>query len=191
MSLDTRTILIETAIDFARLRGYTAFSYADIAEAVGIRKPSIHHHFPSKEDLGVAIVEAYMAEFARRLSGITVEMTDPLLRLEAYAGLYREALKAGRGCLCGVLASEIAALPPRVQLAVRQFLALHLDWLERTLAEDGGFGRLRHDIVPARDAGTVLATLQGALSMSLALRQPRNFEHAVGGLLAGLAHHSQ
>ena len=27
--------------------GYNGFSYADIADVVGIRKPSIHHHFAS------------------------------------------------------------------------------------------------------------------------------------------------
>ena len=38
-------------------RGYNGFSYADLAERFGIRKASIHHHFPSKADLVVAVVE--------------------------------------------------------------------------------------------------------------------------------------
>lgn len=36
--------------------GYNGFSYADIADVVGIRKASIHHHFPNKVDLVKAIV---------------------------------------------------------------------------------------------------------------------------------------
>ena len=30
--------------------GYNGFSYADVAAVVGIRKASIHHHFPTKVD---------------------------------------------------------------------------------------------------------------------------------------------
>ncbi|KFJ90149.1 TetR family transcriptional regulator, partial [Pseudomonas sp. 1-7] len=52
--------MIQTAENLMRTRGYTAFSYADLSEAVGIRKASIHHHFPTKEDLGAAIVEEYI-----------------------------------------------------------------------------------------------------------------------------------
>ena len=49
MSLDMRSTLIDVATGQVRRLGYSAFSYADLAAAVGIRKPSIHHHFPAKE----------------------------------------------------------------------------------------------------------------------------------------------
>ncbi len=42
--------------------GYNGFSYADIADVVGIRKPSIHHHFPSKVDLVRTLVSRYREE---------------------------------------------------------------------------------------------------------------------------------
>jgi TetR/AcrR family transcriptional repressor of nem operon len=29
-------------------RGFLGFSYADLEKAIGIRKASIHHHFPGK-----------------------------------------------------------------------------------------------------------------------------------------------
>ena len=60
MALGTREALIRTAEQLMRTRGYSAFSYADLSESVGIRKASIHHHFPTKEDLGKALVEEYI-----------------------------------------------------------------------------------------------------------------------------------
>ncbi len=42
--------------------GYNGFSYADVAEVVGIRKASIHHHFPSKVDLVRTLVAQYREE---------------------------------------------------------------------------------------------------------------------------------
>src|SRR5882757_2805142 len=40
-------------------RGYSAFSYADISEAVEIKKPSIHHHFPTKAGLAAAVLKSH------------------------------------------------------------------------------------------------------------------------------------
>jgi TetR/AcrR family transcriptional repressor of nem operon len=170
MSLDTRSALIEVAIRHVRRTGYSAFSYADLAEEVRIRKPSIHHHFPKKEDLGVALVAAYTDGFSAELDRIDGSARDALERLRAYAGLYRAGLQAGQGCLCGVLASEVAILPPAVQAGVRRFFALNLGWLERTLRDGCETGMLSEELEPEREARTVLATLQGAMFVSLSLK---------------------
>ena len=187
MSPDTRSTLIDVALGQVRRQGYSAFSYADLADAVGIRKPSIHHHFPTKEDLGVALVAAYTAQVADRLDRAEAEIGAAPERLRAYAGLYREGLAVGQGCLCGVLASEAAVLPERVQAGVRQFFQLNLRWLERVLRAGVAAGALRPGIAPEREARTVLATLQGAMFVALALRDPATFDTAVAGLLAALA----
>ena len=54
----TRSTTAEDILDRAealiQTRGYSAFSYQDISDTLGIRKASIHYHFPSKTDLGVA-----------------------------------------------------------------------------------------------------------------------------------------
>src|SRR4029077_10261375 len=132
--------------------GYAGFSYADLASQARIRKPSIHHHFPAKEDLGVAIVQAYTDGFSERLNEIDARNDKGVERLRAYGRLYREALVAGNGCLCGVLASEVAILPESVQTAVRHFFRLQQRWLERTLRAGGSEGSLRDDVEPRRDA---------------------------------------
>ena len=186
MSLDTRSTLIDVATSQVRRQGYSAFSYADLADAVGIRKPSIHHHFPTKEDLGVALVATYTERFSDQLDRIDAEISTVIERLRAYAGPYRDGLDVGQGCLCGVLASEVAVLPQRVQAGVRQFFGLNLRWLERTLREGRSTGALRKDIEPERDARTVLATLQGAMFVALSLQEPVSFDQAVAGLIKGL-----
>ncbi len=184
MQNSTRSKLIDNATALVRRRGYAAFSYADLATAVGIRKPSIHHHFPAKEDLGVALVSAYAETFSAQLSQIDIDFPDPFDRIGAFAALYREGLATKQGCLCGVLAAELEALPPRVQFAVKQFFVLNLIWLKRTL--NGAEGRLRPDLTPDTAARTVLATLQGALLVALALGDPTAFDQAVKGLVEGL-----
>ncbi|HEU5296610.1 MAG TPA: TetR/AcrR family transcriptional regulator [Burkholderiaceae bacterium] len=187
MGFDTRSSLIDVAIGQVRRQGYSAFSYADLADVTGLRKPSIHHHFPSKEDLGVAMVATYAERFSEDLARIDAGQGTAIERLRAYARLYRQGLGTEQGCLCGILASEVAVLPPRVQAGVRQFFQLNLRWLERVLRDGSDRGQLGRHAEPRRDARTVLATLQGAMLVALSMQQPASFDHAVDGLLAGLA----
>jgi len=48
---------VDLAEALIQSRGYSAFSYQDISDRLGIRKASIHYHFPSKTDLGVAALQ--------------------------------------------------------------------------------------------------------------------------------------
>lgn len=186
MRYDTRSSLIDVAIGQVRRQGYSGFSYADLAGAAGIRKPSIHHHFPTKEDLGVAMVATYTERFSEELARIDAGHGTAIERLRAYARLYRQGLGAEQGCLCGVLACEAAVLPARVRAGVRHFFQGNLRWLEQTLRDGCASGQLRSNVEPRRDARTVLATLEGAMLLALSLQQPASFDHAVDGLLAGL-----
>ncbi|TGV30073.1 TetR/AcrR family transcriptional regulator, partial [Mesorhizobium sp. M8A.F.Ca.ET.142.01.1.1] len=59
---NTADDILAAARRFIVAGGYNGFSYADIAEVVGIRKASIHHHFPSKVDLVQTLVRRYLEE---------------------------------------------------------------------------------------------------------------------------------
>ena len=61
--LDLAEMLIQT-------RGYSAFSYKDISDVLGIRKAGIHYHFEFKTDLGVAVVDRYAERFGKALANI-------------------------------------------------------------------------------------------------------------------------
>ena len=60
--------ILEVATELVQTRGYNAFSYQDLSDRLGITKASIHHHFPSKEDLGIAVAEKYRAEVEAALA---------------------------------------------------------------------------------------------------------------------------
>ncbi|WP_211254774.1 TetR/AcrR family transcriptional regulator [Pseudomonas syringae] len=62
-----------------RTKGCAAFSHADVAEEIGIKKASIHQHFPTKEGLAISIVESYLFRFKGQLESINVENTDASL----------------------------------------------------------------------------------------------------------------
>jgi len=57
-------VLAAAALLF-RAKGYHATTMQDIADRTNIQKPSIYHHFASKEDLVIAVMEKVQAHFDR------------------------------------------------------------------------------------------------------------------------------
>jgi TetR/AcrR family transcriptional repressor of nem operon len=164
MAPDTRTALLDLAEELAQTRGLNAFSFQDLADGIGIRTASVHHHFPSKEDLGRAIMERYRVRFNASVEAISSRTRVPRRRLELFAELFRETLNHGnRLCLCGMLATEYATLPPSVQREVRAFYEETEAWLSQVLSEGRDEGALRFEGSPSSVARTFLATLEGAM----------------------------
>src|SRR5262245_51674174 len=107
---DRKEEILDCAQSLIQTRGYNGFSYADISGRVGIRKASIHHHFPTKVDLAVAVIARYSAAFNNCLSNINAQ-ENWMSKIRLYAELYREALDEDKLCLCGMLASDMETLP--------------------------------------------------------------------------------
>jgi AcrR family transcriptional regulator len=128
---DTGEQILDLAEMLIQTRGYSAFSYQDISAALGIRKASIHYHFASKTDLGVAVVDRYVARFAAGLAEIAADTANSsMAMLDHYAAPYLQfAATADKVCLCGALAGEMMALPPELRVRVDSFFKSHQAWL--------------------------------------------------------------
>ncbi|MCV9966774.1 TetR/AcrR family transcriptional regulator [Pararhizobium sp. BT-229] len=114
---------MDAAERLLRSKGYSAFSYAHLAEAVGIREASIHHHFLTKEDLGTAIVEDYVRKVRERFSQIEAASGKLDDRLAGFVEGFRTGAEMGMLPLCGALAAEMAVLPSRLQVLTKESLS--------------------------------------------------------------------
>lgn len=158
----TREALVQSAESLMRTKGYAAFSYADLAETVGISKASIHHHFPTKEDLGIAIVEEYIGRVRVEFDRIESVHKDLQGRLKAYVIAFRASSEGGLLPLCGALAAEMAALPSGLQKLTHQFFDLQLKWLTSILDEGVKNGELAKERDTRQKAFLLLSILEGA-----------------------------
>lgn len=162
---ETRDQILDLAETLIQTRGYSAFSYQDIADALGIRKASIHYHFPSKSDLGVAVVNRYIDRFDTALTQVAGDETQSsMAMLELYTQPYLEFARApDRVCLCGAMAGEMLALPPELRARVEHFFKTHQAWLTRQLKRGASRGEFDLPAPPAKVARSIFAALQGAL----------------------------
>ena len=179
---DTRTELLAEAELLIRRRGYSGFSYADLAEGVGIRKASIHHHFPTKSDLAVALLASFDARYDLALADIMRQSPDALERVRAYGRLYLEGLEKGLGCLCAAFAAELDTIPDALRVDLSRFFAKHIAWLEGTLTQGLGDGTIRSSVAPASMARMIVAALEGALMMERVLDGPSGFADSFSAL---------
>ena len=179
--------LLDVAQELAQKRGYNAFSYRDLAERVGIRSASIHHHFPAKADLGRALVARYRERFADALRRIAAGSGDAPAKLAAYVELFRATYEQGaRLCLGGMFAADLPTLPTEVQEQVRGFYADNEAWLTRLLDAGRRSSELDFEGTPRDAAAALLDGLEGALLAARAHGTVARFTRASRWLLLSL-----
>jgi TetR/AcrR family transcriptional repressor of nem operon len=171
MQGETADRILQTAKTLISDLGYSAFSYADIAEAVQIRKASIHHHFPTKASLVVAVLKAHRERLVQGTQFLTQRIGDPLARLHAYVEYWEGCIrdKSQPFCIAALLAAELPSLPAEVRFEVQQhFLALS-GWIRETLEEGIRKRTLKLQGSPEDEAQTFMATVHGAMLSARAL----------------------
>ena len=157
--------ILDAGQELIQTGGFSAMSFQDIASEVGIRKPSIIHHFPTKAELGVAIIRRYRDTFTAQLQQIS---EDPAKSswdaLEFYFSPYLFlASTPDKVCLCGALAGEIPVLPEVMRVGVKQFIEAHQRWLEEILREGVERGELVLIDSPKSLSRVIFNSLQGSL----------------------------
>lgn len=180
MRIDTKTALLDSAERAARRRGFDGFSYADLAEDVGIRKASIHHHFPTKAALSVALMQRYAAQIKDALTVIDASHPSGQARLAALIDHYRGALNGGKSlCLCVSFSTSRESLPDEVITEISGFRQMLIDWLTKTFELGRADGTIAGVMEPAREAAATLSLLEGAQLTARAQENLALFENGV------------
>jgi len=164
-----RRRLLDVAEDSFQVRGYHASSLGDLMAAAGVTGGALHHHFPTKKALALAVIE-------ERVAGALQETwIEPVLA----AATAREGVRAVfmavaaeleqqgfvRGCPLNNLAHELSLADDEFRVALARIFA---GW-RRAIADkiradqlNGGEG----GIDPNRFAALTVAAYSGAMSMA-------------------------
>ncbi|QPF83264.1 TetR/AcrR family transcriptional regulator [Bradyrhizobium genosp. L] len=168
--------------------GYNAFSYADISDAIGIRKASIHHHFPTKAELVAVLVDRYRQQTEAGLKAVQEQFSSPADQLQSYLNFWRTCIRDASlpFCVCAMLAGEMQMLPDEVASRVRAYFHHLARWLASVLQAGSEQQLFRLDKRPDEEAHVLMASVHGAMLSARALSDPGLFSAIVDAQIGRL-----
>ncbi|MET0288510.1 MAG: TetR/AcrR family transcriptional regulator [Pseudoxanthomonas sp.] len=184
----TATQILDQARSLIASGGYSGFSYADIASQIGIRKPSIHHHFPTKADLVRVLLAQYRGQVRDGLAALEAHTADPLAQLRQYVGYWARCITDASApiCLCALLSAELPVLPDNVAAEVTAHFRDLSSWLASVFERGVEQDVFELAITPRMEAEAFMATVHGAMLSARAYGDPATFGQVMQRVLERL-----
>jgi TetR/AcrR family transcriptional repressor of nem operon len=184
MVKDTRQRIVEAAMELFWLKGFGSTSIADILSRSQVNSGSLYYFFPGKQDVLIAVLEAYRDGIRPMLlEPAWAGVDDPIERVFALLARYRTALvdtDCTYGCPIGSLALELHEPDP----PVRELMAANFrGWVEGV---EACLQQARDRFPAATDlralAELALNVMEGGVMQSRTFRDIGPFDRAVGQL---------
>lgn len=134
MKTDTRERILHAASRLVMLHGFNHTGIGQILLDAGVPKGSFYHYFPSKDDLGYALVNAYGEAIMQHLQNSLQQ--HPGSSLQALQDFFLQLITVFEqdfgqcNCMLGNLGQELAGQ----HAGFREVLQRHFQQVERTLA---------------------------------------------------------
>ncbi|NJK61589.1 MAG: TetR/AcrR family transcriptional regulator [Synechococcaceae cyanobacterium SM2_3_1] len=183
---DTKTKILDVAQALIQRSGVNGMSYQDIAEAVGIRKASVHTHFPRKDDLLIALLDRYDDRFLRVVDGILATSDSPQGKLWRYCQLYVGTLQDGEQdqvCLYAMVGAELTSLHHPLGEQVRHFYQANEDRLTQILEDGLRSGDFQFSGSPRSMAELIFSLVEGGMLITRAHGGAEKFHTIVEQLM--------
>jgi TetR/AcrR family transcriptional repressor of nem operon len=171
--MSTRDNILEYAGSLIQNVGYKGFSYADLSKHIGVTKATIHHYFPTKEDLGIAYCERKIEVLSLFRESLAAMPTAPE-KFTAYLESFKSC-QNGRMCGINAMQSDVGDMSDVLIRKVRAVTEMELEILTEILTE----GRVREEmsfvISPYEQAVIISSALKGGLLLGR-VKRDESFE---------------
>jgi TetR/AcrR family transcriptional repressor of nem operon len=180
-----RTRVLDAAADLFQERGYHATSIKDLMQATDVSGGALHHHFPTKKSLALAVIADRVAPAVRRTWIDPIRAAPSLAK--GIAGVFAAIISGvdarGRvaGCPLNNLAVELALSDADFRNAID---AVFVEWqsaLIERIAETRGGARL--DRAKRSDAAAfIVSVYSGAMTLAKSKQNALSLRGAVSVL---------
>lgn len=187
-----RRRILDTAYTMFQERGYNGTSMQDLMEATDVTAGALHHHFPTKKSLVLAV-------FTERVAAVVQETwIDPLRTPKSLADSLRSVLGgiatsidergAARGCPLNNLALELSLVDVDFRKAAASIFHHWQRVLTRRIAATRG-GRALSRSARSEAAAFIISTYSGAMTLAKAEQSSRPVRTAARALVRWLELH--
>lgn len=172
---ETRARIVEAADALIYRCGFEHTSFAAIADAVQLSRGNFYYHFPTKDSILDAVIDARLVDTRDMLAQWEADAGGPADRIRRFI----EIVVANRadiqdyGCPVGTLTAELAKLNHPARERATDVFTLFRAWLREQ------FTQLGHDAEADDLAMHVLASSQGIAAVANAFRDEAFIEREV------------
>jgi TetR/AcrR family transcriptional repressor of nem operon len=181
--------LIESASELWHSRSYADVGVNEICEHAGVRKGSFYHYFPSKHDLGLAVIDSFWSRMQARLLEPALGAAQPLERFLKLVDAEYESQRSMKtstgsmfGCPFGNLAVELSTQDEVLRQRLTELFYELAEHFERILDEAVAAG----EIPPQDTRATAIAIeayVEGMLLFAKTANDPELLKQLAPGIL--------
>ena len=175
MSHDTQQRLLEQGMAMLLKRGYNDLGVASLLEATQIPKGSFYHHFSSKEDFALQVIDLYMTQVHQGLDHFLGDKSvPPLKRVRSFfEGTVQKYRGEGYlGCLLGGLGQELSGVSENFRRKVEECFNAIAGRIAVVLQEAIDDGELAKGTDPQKMAELLVNCWEGAALRMRLRRDP-------------------
>lgn len=187
----TRQRLLERAFEEIHRNGFRAASLDSILADAGVTKGALYHHFPSKAELGYAVVEEVVRPWMEQIWRPIVEADNPIdaaIRVIRERLRERSAMALSIGCPFNNLTQEMSGIDEGFRARLSAILN---DWRNATadaMRRGQANGTVCADVDPRAAAAFVISSVEGCVGMAKASQSREFLEAGFHGLIEYLEH---
>ena len=173
---DTKTAILDAAQELVQKQSISGVSFQHLANQVGIKKGSMYHHFASKDELTVALLERVHEQMKAAFE--RGEGKPAMKRMKYYLDIFRSYILPGQNmCPAGAFAGEWGSMSQDVQQAIQRVFKMQIKNIAKIIEagnESGEFIKRKRS--PEQVAKWIFSMLQGALVCDRVLGTKSNFD---------------
>lgn len=161
----TYTNILQHADALIQSNGFHGFSYADLAKELDIRKASIHHHFATKADLGIAFCQL-KCEQLKQLESHLKTLPSAKARLQGYFAVFQSCANDGQMCGIYAMQTDLRLMAEPLQKQVLKMADLELNILSDILQVGLDNGEFNFKPTAYQQAVIICCAIKGALMLN-------------------------
>jgi AcrR family transcriptional regulator len=182
----TRREILDAAFFEVFSHGFQGVSVDDIVKRTRLTKGAFYHHFPTKLDLGYALVEEVIQPmiFERWIAPLEAHqnpLDGILTQMEVLIG-QSDPKHLRLGCPLNNLVQEMAPIDAGFKKRLRAALELWVDGIDQNLRRGKSSGYLRSDVDTRAVARFIVMAHEGFYGMLKGINDPRIFTSLMSSL---------
>lgn len=186
MKMSTKEKILKTAEDLIQKRGVNDVSFQEISDIVGIRKPSLYHHFSSKEDLICHLIDHCQENYGNAYNQIALGNQSAFQKLTSLTKVFEEGLEGGKACLVGMLSAERGSLASEPQEALEKAIRNTLAIITKIFEQGKEDKTIKSNTNPSNMALMFFSFLQGAQLSARSIGGKKEFRKMAKAMLETL-----